>query len=191
MICLLNNISIQCRTSTPLSVTLERVITYIASNDKLSKRRHPERSRRIVGVTRTKDYKNKFITKFLKFTILILSFLPLASFSELGDSTKLFPLNDPRNPNCPCHQHQKLADEEYKRLLKEQQKDVNQIQLEEKKENTLIANTTGTSTNKYSSHKLKRKQHSKRYKLKNKMKRMTNFGFLKRWKDPTKCFSWK
>jgi hypothetical protein len=116
--------------------------------------------------------------------------LPLASFSELGDSTKLFPLNDPRNPNCPCHQHQKLADEEYKRLLKEQQKDVNQIQVEEKKENTLSAGASNSNTTKYSSHKLKRKQHTKRYKLKNKMKRMTNFGFLKRWKDPTKCFSW-
>ena len=28
-----------------------------------------------------------------------------------------FPINDPRNPNCPCHKYQKLADEEYKRLL--------------------------------------------------------------------------
>jgi hypothetical protein len=28
-----------------------------------------------------------------------------------------FPLNDPRNPNCPCHKFQKLAEEEYKNLM--------------------------------------------------------------------------
>ncbi|MBL7922113.1 MAG: hypothetical protein JNJ40_17495 [Bacteroidia bacterium] len=26
-------------------------------------------------------------------------------------------INDPRNPNCPCHKYQKLADEEYRKLL--------------------------------------------------------------------------
>lgn len=28
-----------------------------------------------------------------------------------------FDMNDPRNPNCPCHKYQKLADEEYRKLL--------------------------------------------------------------------------
>ncbi|MBK9285997.1 MAG: hypothetical protein IPM51_17005 [Sphingobacteriaceae bacterium] len=28
-----------------------------------------------------------------------------------------YDINDPRNPNCPCHKYQKLADEEYKKLL--------------------------------------------------------------------------
>ena len=28
-----------------------------------------------------------------------------------------FDINDPRNPNCPCHKYQKLADEEYRKLL--------------------------------------------------------------------------
>jgi len=28
-----------------------------------------------------------------------------------------YPINDPRNPDCPCHKYQKLADEEYKQLL--------------------------------------------------------------------------
>ncbi len=36
------------------------------------------------------------------------------------DSTKTkYELNDPRNPNCPCHKYQKLADEEFKRLNKD------------------------------------------------------------------------
>jgi hypothetical protein len=199
MIWLLNNISIQCRTSTEfilseaerLSVTLDRVFSYIATDDKLSSRRHPERSRRIVGVSRTKDYQNKFIVNFFKLSILLLFFLPLASFSQTGDSTKLFPLNDPRNPNCPCHQHQKLADEEFKKLMNDQQNDVDEKQFLEIKETTITANAAGSSSKKYNSHKSKCKQHSKRYRLKNKMKRFTDWGFLKRWKDPTKCFNWR
>lgn len=31
-----------------------------------------------------------------------------------------YPITDPRNPNCPCHQHQKKADEEYRKLLQNQ-----------------------------------------------------------------------
>src|ERR1051326_720750 len=34
-----------------------------------------------------------------------------------GDSVKgKYDINDPRNPHCPCHQYQKLADEEFARL---------------------------------------------------------------------------
>lgn len=36
-----------------------------------------------------------------------------------------YPISDPRNPNCPCHAQQKLADEEYKREL---EKNKNQAQ---------------------------------------------------------------
>src|SRR4051812_5152499 len=28
-----------------------------------------------------------------------------------------FDINDPRNPQCPCHKYQKLADDEYRKLL--------------------------------------------------------------------------
>jgi hypothetical protein len=28
-----------------------------------------------------------------------------------------YPINDPRNPNCPCHKAQKLADDEFNKLL--------------------------------------------------------------------------
>ncbi len=28
-----------------------------------------------------------------------------------------YPITDPRNPNCPCHKYQKLADDEFKNLL--------------------------------------------------------------------------
>ncbi len=33
-------------------------------------------------------------------------------------SQTTFDINDPRNPHCPCHKYQKLADEEYKKLLR-------------------------------------------------------------------------
>ena len=29
-----------------------------------------------------------------------------------------YDLNDPRNPNCPCHKYQKMADDEFKKLQK-------------------------------------------------------------------------
>lgn len=31
-----------------------------------------------------------------------------------------YDINDPRNPNCPCHKYQKAADEEYQRELNKQ-----------------------------------------------------------------------
>lgn len=31
-----------------------------------------------------------------------------------------YDINDPRNPNCPCHQYQKQADEEYQRMQQQQ-----------------------------------------------------------------------
>jgi hypothetical protein len=32
---------------------------------------------------------------------------------------KKYDLNDPRNPDCPCHKYQKLAEDEYKNKSKE------------------------------------------------------------------------
>lgn len=33
-----------------------------------------------------------------------------------------YPIDDPRNPACPCHQYQKIADEEYRQLLTSNEK---------------------------------------------------------------------
>ena len=40
------------------------------------------------------------------------------------DSTRQqsFGLNDPRNPDCPCHKYQQLAEEEYRKLQKGKQR---------------------------------------------------------------------
>lgn len=38
-------------------------------------------------------------------------------FVGLAKAQTTYPINDPRNPNCPCHKYQKQAEEEYKKLL--------------------------------------------------------------------------
>jgi hypothetical protein len=52
------------------------------------------------------------------FYIASFLFASLSAFATGGDTTKVkYDLNDPRNPDCPCHQYQKLADEEYQQML--------------------------------------------------------------------------
>ncbi len=47
--------------------------------------------------------------------ILFLFFLCLVGRMK---SQTTFDINDPRNPHCPCHKYQKLADEEYAKLIR-------------------------------------------------------------------------
>ncbi|MDP2385068.1 MAG: hypothetical protein Q8M29_01735 [Bacteroidota bacterium] len=50
--------------------------------------------------------------------ILALSCISLFSYASGEDSTKTkYDINDPRNPNCPCHKYQKIADEEYQKQI--------------------------------------------------------------------------
>jgi hypothetical protein len=46
----------------------------------------------------------------LRFVFIFLFFVQVA-FAQ--DTTQKYELNDPRNPNCPCHKLQKQAEEEY------------------------------------------------------------------------------
>lgn len=48
---------------------------------------------------------------------LLFLFLLFLSFS-FSAQTSSYDINDPRNPNCPCHKYQKLADEEYAKLIR-------------------------------------------------------------------------
>lgn len=55
----------------------------------------------------------------MKNVIIIISLLflnkKISALTFNNDSLKnKYELNDPRNPNCPCHKYQKLADEEFK-----------------------------------------------------------------------------
>lgn len=48
--------------------------------------------------------------------IFLFFLIPVLSFSSvvISDTTKQqYPLNDPRNPDCPCHKYQKLAEDEF------------------------------------------------------------------------------
>jgi hypothetical protein len=55
---------------------------------------------------------------------VIVCFLPallffmclLAGSFCFGQNKVQYALNDPRNPDCPCHKYQKMADDEYKKL---------------------------------------------------------------------------
>ncbi|MBL7913340.1 MAG: hypothetical protein JNJ41_19915 [Bacteroidia bacterium] len=54
--------------------------------------------------------------KVLFFILLCCGFC-LANALVLKDDSLKFDITDPRNPKCPCHKYQKLADEEYRKLL--------------------------------------------------------------------------
>lgn len=57
--------------------------------------------------------KNK---KIIFFILLCCSFC-FANALVLKDDSLKFDITDPRNPKCPCHKYQKLADEEYRKFL--------------------------------------------------------------------------
>jgi len=54
---------------------------------------------------------------FLLFALL-LSVFNTEAFNPPDSLKSKYALNDPRNPNCPCHKYQKLAEEEYQKLKK-------------------------------------------------------------------------
>lgn len=52
--------------------------------------------------------------RFLFFFFLFPSFI--YGFEMKSDTAKKYELNDPRNPDCPCHKYQKIAEEEYRKV---------------------------------------------------------------------------
>lgn len=61
------------------------------------------------------QFQNKKVVFFILF-VFQLGFANALSLKEDSLSAK-YSINDPRNPNCPCHQNQKLADEEFNKLF--------------------------------------------------------------------------
>ncbi len=47
-----------------------------------------------------------------------LLFFLFTQISFAQPDKQVFDLNDPRNPDCPCHKYQKMADEEFEQLKK-------------------------------------------------------------------------
>lgn len=58
--------------------------------------------------------------------LIVLFAFASSSLKAVNDTLKkkqpVYDLNDPRNPNCPCHKYQKLADEEFLKQKKQKNK---------------------------------------------------------------------
>jgi len=103
-----------------------------------------------------------------------------------GDSTKIkYDINDPRNPYCPCHKYQKLADEEFARLKKK-----------EGNKTGITANNSESSDNsvlkrhRSSFFRYKRKKNNKKLV---KVKVVFSKEYWRRWRastDVANCFHW-
>lgn len=88
-----------------------------------------------------------------------------------------YELNDPRNPNCPCHHYQKMAEDEFQKK-------------QQKQNNELLASNLSTEKKQQSRTKTKRKKYFHCfYKIKNrlvfnrtkKIKIVTNYSVCFKW----------
>lgn len=125
--------------------------------------------------------------------IFLLFFKGVSAITFFEDSTKVkYKLNDPRNPNCPCHKYQKLADEEFRKLNKNN----NPVILSGTEGGLLVSANPSNNSNVKTKHfknitKLHRR--NKTYKIFN-----FNIGhrgkkkyFLRNNKNVSSCFHWK
>ncbi len=97
-----------------------------------------------------------------------------------------YDLNDPRNPNCPCHKHQKLADEEYKNWLKDRSKElgiaVSKLDVRDDRTNR----TASASV-----FKIKIKRRTKVHPAFKKVFDLKRYKILNKITDTNACFKWK
>lgn len=102
------------------------------------------------------------------------------------DSTKKkYDINDPRNPDCPCHKYQKLADDEYRAL---QQKTAGRAEI---LTSVKAVNKSGVGHRKnYRYINLNRKGKTKRFRKKREVWAEKFFKRLHSRKDPSSCFHW-
>lgn len=115
----------------------------------------------------------------------LILFLLVLFFSVNIRSQTTFDINDPRNPHCPCHKYQKLADEEYKKLLRAGNKGVGEF--------VGKANSREDKIHKARMDKYRKQKHSKRNKYIRKPRWLYEFkhwGIWKRVTSPSKCPIW-
>lgn len=118
--------------------------------------------------------------------------LLLLFFTTWACTTAQYDINDPRNPNCPCHKYQKIADEEYKKLLtKANDNSVQQIAIKDNNE------TLDNPANEKSGVKRIKKRRNagfnilKRNYLQKQKKTNKHKKLFRRKKSNNDCFSWK
>jgi patatin-like phospholipase/acyl hydrolase len=142
--------------------------------------------------------------KFTKSVWLFLFCILFTSFSAQDSLKKNYDLNDPRNPQCPCHKYQKQADDEFKKLLASGNKNSHNTDLrfiQEKSKTNLNSADFSVSnfslnevTNKKKPFLLFNKKHKKRIKLPPKIRRFLDVKHWKIFKSSNKlnsCFHWK
>ena len=140
----------------------------------------------------------------MKNFIIVISLLFLnknsSAVSFNNDSLKnKYELNDPRNPNCPCHRYQKLADEEFAITLKQTQLQKNNVIVSNPQIHTSFANASGAG----SSGNIIKSKHFKNlifFHHKNKSYKIFNFNKSPRGKkrhqvhknkNISSCFGWR
>ena len=115
----------------------------------------------------------------------LILFLLVLFFSVNGKSQTTFDINDPRNPHCPCHKYQKLADEEYKKLLRAGNKGVGEF--------VGKANSREDKIHKTRMDKYRKQKHRTRNKYIREPRWLYEFkhwGIWKRVTSPSKCPIW-
>lgn len=115
----------------------------------------------------------------------LILFLLVLFFSVNVKSQTTFDINDPRNPHCPCHKYQKLADEEYKKLLRAGNKGVGELA---GKINSREDKIHKTRIEKY--RKQKHKIRGKRIREPRWLYEFKHWDIWKRVTNPSKCPIW-
>lgn len=98
------------------------------------------------------------------FYLILLICFSKPVFSIQSDSLK-YPLNDPRNPKCPCHKYQEKANKEFKRISS-----VKTESFSKKDKNKNVLSVTVKEKQKYYT-RLKRKKRQARIKPGNRKNR--------------------
>lgn len=132
----------------------------------------------------------------------------LSVSAEGEDSLKTkYDINDPRNPNCPCHKYQKLADDEYKALLASKNKgqweqndvanhNISDSSLNFDKNTDNLNQVSSNGTDKIKKHKTnyskkhKRKKKGKKYNKWRKIWEVSNWDIWKRVPKTDSCHRW-
>lgn len=129
--------------------------------------------------------------------VLVLMFLgsQCKASNVSGDTSKInYPINDPRNPNCPCHQYQKIADDEYNRILEEQKLIPNDT-VELTSQNSITEHTGISNAKKdhvkHRSKKIRRRKSNAKRKKIDRIIQSHHWNIFSRIKDPTACFKWR